>query len=244
MWQFFKDMGRDVFAAQVLLNPQKADTKAFEIGWLKYYREKPFTRNYIFVDPANSKKEYADYTAMWVIGVDKRGYYFILDGIRDRLKIKERTRVLFRLVDKWNVNRVYYEKYGIQTDIDFIEEKQRDEGWFFRIEPVGGTKLSKEDRISLLQPLFQGGKIILPEKITYIDITGKKRNIVEEFINSEYLDYPSARHNDMLDCLARIRDEKVKIYKPVYYEPQPESAGVMFDIDFSEPKSKYDWAGI
>lgn len=219
IWNKFKEMGKDVFATQMLMNPVKADERTFDKNWIKYYDKAPNTRNYIFVDPASSNKKDSSYTVMWVVGAGSRGYYYVKDCVRDRLNLQEKKDKLFSLVEKWNVLRVYYEKYSMQADIEYIQEKQREEGFYFSIVPVGGIKLTKDERILLLQPLFQEGKIIFPKHIFYIDVNGKKRDLIEEFINEEYLDFPLCATKDMLDCLARIRDKDVKMIHPVNKEP-------------------------
>jgi len=219
VWQRFKEMGKDVFSTQMLLNPTKADERTFSIDWLKYYDKSPYTRNYIIVDPASSAKKESSYTVMWVVGVAPRGYFYIRDCVRDRLSLAERKERLFSLVDKWNAVRVYYEKYSMQADIEYMLEKQKEEGFYFPIQPVGGVKLTKDERILLLQPLFQEGRIIFPKNLMYIDVKGKKRNLIEEFIREEYLDFPLCATKDMLDALARIRDKDVKIFHPVNKEP-------------------------
>jgi hypothetical protein len=220
IWNEFKLMGNSTFAAQMLMNPIKADEKAFDIGWIKYYEHRPHTRNFLFVDPAGSKKEGSAYTVMWVIGVDRRNYYYVLDCVRDHLDLQGRQQALFRLVEKWKAVKVFYERYSMQADIEYIEEKKRDEGFYFQLQEVGGTRLSKDERILKLQPLFQEGRIIFPPTIAYTDSTGKRRNLIEDFIMQEYNEFPVSQYKDMLDALARIRDENVKITGPAYVEPE------------------------
>ncbi len=220
IWQKFKDMGKDVFSTQMLMNPAKADERTFDINWIKYYDKAPRTRNYIIVDPASSAKKDSSYTVMWVVGGGYKGYYYIRDCVRDKLNLQERKEKLFMLVDKWNPIRVYYEKYSMQADIEYMQEKMREEGMYFTIIPVGGVKLSKDERILQLQPLFQEGRIIFPKQIVYRDNTGKRRNLVEDFIKEEYLDFPLCATKDMLDCLARIRDKDVKIIHVTTPEPE------------------------
>lgn len=218
IWQKFKDMGRDVFSTQMLMNPIKADERTFDVQWLKFYDKQIATRNYIFVDPASSAKRDSSYTVMWVVGVANKGYFYIKDCVRDRLTLQERKEKLFYLVEKWNAIKVFYEKYSMQADIEYMQEKQKEDGFYFTIVPVGGVKLTKDERILQLQPLFQEGRIIFPHTLYYVDIKGKKHNIIEEFITEEYVDFPLCATKDMLDCLARIRDKDVKLVHEVHKE--------------------------
>lgn len=39
-------------------------------------------------------------------------------------------------------------------------------------------------------------------------------NLIEAFVEEEYLAFPVAQHDDMLDCLARIEDPELKLRWP------------------------------
>ena len=94
------------FSCQNLCNPIAEDVQGFNIDWLKYYDSDPkevrLGKNvYICVDPANQKKKHSDYTAMVVFGLGYDQNYYILDIVRERLNLTERTEGLFRLCRKW-----------------------------------------------------------------------------------------------------------------------------------------------
>ncbi len=161
---------------------------------------------YLVVDPASEKKKGSDYTAMWVIGLAEDQNYYLLDAVRDRLNLRERGDALFALHRRWQPLGVGYEKYGAQCDIEHLEERQRDESYRFDITPLGGS-LSKPDRIKRLVPLFEQGRIYLPDRLTKTDYDGRPVDLVQAFIEEEYKPFPVALHDDMLDALARILDE-------------------------------------
>lgn len=189
--------------------------------WFKTYKSKiPHGRRFIVVDPAGSKSKKSDYTVMWAISLDSLGNYYVLDGARDRLNLVQRWETLKNLVIKWNINRVGYEKYGMQSDTEYIREKQRDDGLFFQIVELSGVA-SKTNRIKKLQPLFQEGRLFFPEALWYDDTEGKRHNLTEEFVRDEYMAFPSPAHDDMLDSLARIRDENLNIIRPKKDDPVP-----------------------
>jgi hypothetical protein len=63
--------------------------------------------------------------------------------------------------------RVGYEQYGMQSDLEVIEEYQSRDKYFFAIEELnsskdGSGKNAKPDRISRLEPDFNKGRIYLP----------------------------------------------------------------------------------
>jgi hypothetical protein len=115
---------------------------------------------------------------------------------------------------------VYYEKYGKDSDIEHIKDAQEQENYRFDIFPVGG-QMAKNDRIRRLIPDFENGAIFLPERLFYIDCEGRTRDLVEIFVNEEYIPFPVGEHDDMLDDLARIKDIDLKF--PIKENRKPSS---------------------
>jgi len=205
-----------VYNCQMLLDPVAEEAQEFRKSWLLYYRVQPSNLNlYLFCDPANQKKTKgmgSDYTVFWLWGLDALGNHFLVDMVRERLNLFERWNTLKRLVMRHpSIIRVYYEQYGMQADIQHYESKMREEGLYFSIEPVGG-RLRKEDRIRKLIPLFEGGKIRLPERLP---AESDGRDLIKEFVEEEYLLFPYASHDDMLDAASRVRDDEVEAYPPM-----------------------------
>ena len=209
------NMGRDAYATQMMLDPVAGDRKTFEFEWIKYYKELPAKLNiYILVDPADEKKKKSDFTSMAVIGLDCFKNYYLLDLVRDKLNLLERWLALRNLVQKWETTiAVGYEKYGKDSDIAYMQEKQIDEGVHFSIISLGGN-VPKIERIKTLQAPFQAGKFLFPMAIPYTDINGKSHNLIDVLINEEFLKIPFAVHDDIMDSIARIRDPKMNVIFP------------------------------
>lgn len=208
-----REMGVYTFACQMMQDPRADSAKGFKEEWLQYWhRENYYNLNcVIIVDPANEKKAHSDYTCMMVIGYGEDNNYYIIDIVRDRLNLTERTEKLFELYKKYQPQKVYYERYGMQADIQHIKYVQEQDNYRFPIQELGGTKLKKEDRIERLVPLFEQGRIFIPWDFKVMDTTSHKiRNLTEEFVNEEYLVFPVSTYDDMLDTLARITDETVQ----------------------------------
>lgn len=218
-----RDMGPYVFSSQMMQNPIADGIQSFKLEWIRYYHDDldktGNTNFYLLVDPANSKKKSSDYTAIFVIGLHEDGNYYIADIVRDRLSLRERVDMVFRLHRMWKPIRVGYEKYGLQADIDYIKIKQEEIKYRFDITELGGA-LSKEDRIKRLIPLFERGKIYFPAVMYRMNYEGKSINLIDSFINDEYLSFPSSIHDDMLDCLARIIDDDLQVTWPEYIEKE------------------------
>lgn len=215
-----KLMGEYVFSCQLLLNPTASSLQNFKESWLKYYGgwSKNYIGNlYIIVDPANSKKKTSDYTVFFVIAACDDQNYYIVDMVRDRLNLRERTEALFKLVKAYKHKGlicVGYEQYGMQADIEHIREKQDELNYHFTIRELGG-KMAKIDRIGKLVPDFEGSKIYIPRQIMRVNYEGRMQNLVDIFIKEEYLTFPTPQHDDMLDALARIKDDELRVTFPL-----------------------------
>lgn len=186
----------------------------FDKEWLRYWDPYNFTNlnRYILVDSANEKKANSDYTAMIVVGIGDDDNYYIIDIVRERLNLTERAQKLLQLHRKYRPLGVAYEKYGKDSDIQHIEYIQVQENYRFTITPVGGS-MKKEDRIRTLIPLFENERVYLPHNILAPTGTGMMRDVAKEFVN-EYLSFPVGKHDDMLDCLARINDPNFIMKSP------------------------------
>lgn len=213
--------GPYTFGTQMLLNPKGDDAQSFKREWIKFDRvENTHGLNlYICVDPANEKRKHNDYTSMFVIAIDGQDNRIVVDFIRDRLNLTERTNMLFELHAKWSmmggngVKMVAYEQYGMQADIQHIENEQRRRNYRFPILAIGGST-PKPDRIKRLIPVAEQGRLILPHSRAYTGYDGITRDLVQVLIEEELLAFPVCEHDDMLDCLARIEDPKLILVRP------------------------------
>lgn len=220
-----KVQGPYVFASQMLLNPVADKAMGFQREWLDFddidynLAMKKLWR-FILVDPAGGKqRKDNDYTTMLVIGHGGDLKYRILDIRRDRMKLSTKAETLIELHRKWNPGLVAYEEYGMQADIEHIQYVQKQELYEFPIHPLGGP-IKKELRILGLIPYFENGyksekdggdglpksRIIFPRHLHQIDYNGIRRDLVRDFIEEEFVAFPVLKHDDMIDCLARIQD--------------------------------------
>ncbi len=211
-----RTMGPYTYSAQMLQNPIADENQGFKREWLQYHKGSDGSgmNIYITVDPANEKKQTNDFTVMCVIGLGQDQNYYLLDIIRDRLNLTERGDRLFELHKRWRPIKVGYEKYGMQADIQYFKERMARMNYHFPIQELGG-KLAKHDRIKQLVPTMQLGRWYIPETLFKTDYEKKYKNIIDIFINEEYLPFPVGIHDDMLDALARIMDEDMGAVFPI-----------------------------
>lgn len=202
-----KQQGPYTFACQMLMDPKADETQGFKEQWLKYWPANYFHKfnKIILCDPANEKKKANDYTVFMVLGLGEDENYYIIDMIRDRLSLTERCNVLFALHRQWRPQFVGYEKYGLQADIEHAQDRMNRDNYRFGITELGGG-MGKNDRIRTLIPLFESGRIYIPDRLMKTNYEHITEDLTQTFIREEYLAFPVAAHDDMLDCLARITD--------------------------------------
>lgn len=211
------------YVGQYLQEPVPLGGGEFNSTWIQYYDESGIKVRemniYILVDPAGGeelqkkKKKKSDYSAYLVIGLHNDNNYYVLDIVRDRLNPTERVDTLFELHRKWNglsgnPPKVGIEQYGLMSDIHYMEEKQKQEGYRFSLEKLGGS-IQKEERIRRIIPDLQHGRWWFPPQKLYTDYEGRTVDLVQEIIRSEMATFPRSRYDDMLDALTRIYDENV-----------------------------------
>lgn len=220
--QNLKVLDRYNIGSQYLLNPTADSVKGFKFEWLKYaqynFAAERAGNLYIVVDPAGSKEKTSDYTVMIVVAVCEDENYYIVDMIRDRLSLSEKAQKLFELHRKYRPLHIGYEQYGMQSDIQHINEKMGQYNYRFNIVPLDEKLGGKNKRIMRLEPLYRNGRIYMPPKIEYIDVEGKLRDLTQSFIKEEYMQYPACTHDDMLDALSRILDSKMGVVFPLAEE--------------------------
>jgi phage terminase large subunit-like protein len=210
-----RDMGPDTFAAQILLDPKRESANQFRPGWLRYWRADHWAamNRYLLVDPAGEKKKGSDYTCMVVVGLGYDRNYYVITWVRDRMNLTEKANALFALHRQYQPGVVGYEKYGMQADIEHFLDRMNRDNYRFSITPLGGS-VAKPDRIKALIPLFEQGRVWLPETCVRVDYQGEPRDLARVFINEEYNAFPFGAHDDMLDVLARILDPDLHAVHP------------------------------
>jgi hypothetical protein len=211
------------------------------------YRKLIKFNSYILVDPALGKEESHDRSAILVICAGPEGRLFWVDGVLDRLNPGERIDHLIRLCRAWRPRQIVYEEYAAQNDTYFLERALEAQGLTnlpgqdggVMITSVGrkakytpGGRLHKHDRIMQLVPDFRDGRIWIPKRMVRTLLDGSKMDLVSHFINREYLPYAgenSIAHDDMLDCLSRIRDPEVYFHHVERDDDDEEYAGTGSD---------------
>lgn len=163
-------------AAQMLQNPTAGKDNVFRGEWLRDFEIRPTTCNiYIMIDPSKGRSATSDRTAMVVMAVDTAGNKYVVDGYCHRMNLSERWQALKGLYTRWSrmpgvqMTKVGYESYGLQTDVEYIKERQQIEELPFSVVELNWARdsatQSKRHRVERLQPDVQNSKFWLPSLV-------------------------------------------------------------------------------
>ena len=213
-----KKQGSYVFSCQQLQNPVADKQQGFREEWLCWYdvlRNNHNWNYYIIVDPSSSKKKVdGDFTTMAVIATAHDSNYYFIEGIRDKLNLTEKATRIINLKRKYPTALVGYEEYGMQADREHIELVQDQQNYRFPILALSGN-VAKVERIRRLIPIHENRRFYYPRQSLFVDCKGEVHDYIKEFIKDEYISFPVMKHDDMLDCHARIADPAFGVTFPV-----------------------------
>lgn len=223
--QLKQTMSPRMFALQILIDPKQADEeRGFKKEWLVHWKKLPAVASlniYIIVDPGGKHRTSTSYTAMAVIGLGADKHIRVIDGLKDRFSLVQRGDALFAFLRKYpKTLRVLYERFSMQADVEYLRDRMDRENFRFPLDEVGADgNLGKDQRIEKLQPEFMNGRILLPPigEIERTRSDGKKYDLIEDFIRTEYLPFPYSAQKDFLDALSRIKDGNVNLIYPRPY---------------------------
>ena len=184
----------DIWYREKMCQCISPDSQKFKREYFRYYEKAPSKSElniYTTVDLAISQKVNADYSAIVTVGVNRGGYWFVLDVEYGRYDPSTTMDAIFSAVKKWRPLSVGIEAVAYQSALQhFLEKEMPKRGIFFRIQPLKAEK-KKELRIDAIQPRFAVGSVWFKQNAVWLDK-----------IESELLAYPHGAHDDVIDALA------------------------------------------
>lgn len=190
-----RSMGSYIFANQYQNEIIPEGEQVFPKHWLKYYAEiPPENHTFIFIDPAISEEESADYTAFVVVQTDVAQNWYVRYARREKINPSEVLNLTFRLYREFKPLVIGIEDVAFQRAlIHFAYEEMKRRNEYL---PVQGVKRSpdktKHMRIMSLVPRFEFGNLFLAQGLHDLEL--------------ELAQFPRGSHDDLLDALASIAD--------------------------------------
>lgn len=188
--------GSSKFFQEYLNQPVDDLRRDFKMEWLnRYWNAQDLKTKALFrtvcIDPAESKAQGADYTAVTVVDTDQDNNWFVRYVKRYRVNGAELIALIFELYTRFKPQMMGIEKKAFEDQIKpFMDIKSAETGVFPVIKELehGGTR--KEDRIrGALQGRFEAGKIFFEEGAT--DDTA--------LLRGELYDFPFGKNDDLAD---------------------------------------------
>jgi hypothetical protein len=133
-------------------------------------------------------------------------HYVILNVLRDKLNLGERTNRLFDLVDEWRPVLLGYEAY---TAGRHPAHPACSRGEELSLQHPVAWRHHGQGRQDPPPHAFRAGPDHLAADTLQDAIPQEHVNLIDAFVVEEYAAFPVRRHDDMLACLARILDPKL-----------------------------------
>jgi predicted phage terminase large subunit-like protein len=198
-----RTMGSYLFANQYLNEVIPADLQTFKKAWFNYFSEVPKNAlNFIFVDPALSQADTADYTGVVVVAVDHEKHWYVRFAKRYRVTPTELISLIFDLNARFNPTIIGIEEVAFQKSLlYFLDEEMRRRNVLLPIKGIKPpTDKTKQMRILSLVPRFEWGHITLSPGLNDLEL--------------ELLQFPRGAHDDLIDALASV--------EYIYFPPEKE----------------------
>jgi predicted phage terminase large subunit-like protein len=186
-------MGLYLFANQYQNETIPDAAKSFKNEWIKYYHVLPenlFT--YIFIDPAISQQQNADFTGIAVVSTDPDGIWYIRRAKRYKLTPTEVINLIFDLYDEFKPMCIGIEDVAFQKALLYFssEEMTRRAKYLPIVGIKPSTERTKETRILGLVPRFEFGRVFIGPECS---------DLLQELKS-----FPRGAHDDVIDALAYI----------------------------------------
>lgn len=192
------------FTNQYLNQVIPDEAQDFKREWIKHYDRIPENHyTFMFIDPAISLVDGADYTATVVVSVDENENWYVRMAHRQRITATETIKWIFKMYDEFRPMCIGIEDVAYQKALlHFMSEEMRRRNTFLPLKGIGRSTISmdggkrssnsKPIRIRSLVPRFEYGKILLNQALDDLIL--------------EYGQFPRGSHDDLLDALASIEE--------------------------------------
>ncbi|HYE91606.1 MAG TPA: phage terminase large subunit, partial [Terriglobales bacterium] len=208
------EIGASRFAAQYLLDPVDEDTAVFPrsraVIWPRAKMPDPDSLWMVAtLDPAISQKGWADYTAHAVVGFDHENRMFVYHLNRGRWPESRVLEEVYNVHARYPQTRaIGLEAIGFQKMFFhlFQREAEKRGRYLPLVKLERDTKVTKNTRIRVLEPLWSAGQIILADDLPALE------DFLEEAARFRLT--KESTHDDMLDALADCLQLRIRPNAP------------------------------
>ena len=190
-------------ATQWECDPSMSENAKFDINMIKRWDASNLQglNIYTFVDPAGTVSNKGDFTSILTVGYDSLENIMIIDLVRDKLLIDQKFRHLASIYRKYRPRNIFYEKVGMQSDIEYMTARMGEYNIRFPITAISPKKgITKEFRIETIIPRMPF--IYFPEHCIHRNWQGIDEDMIDSFIMDEMMPFPQGDNDDALDTLA------------------------------------------
>ena len=190
--QLRRDIGADAFEAQYQQEPVPPGGAMFKRKWLRRYGALPEPGDDAEIvqswDTASKTGPANDWSVCttWLV---KGGEYYLLDLFRERLDYPQLKAAALGLAHTYGPRIVIVEDSGVGT------------GLVAELRALGVNVLatmvtaSKQARASIKSAMFEGGRVLFPERASWLSE-----------LEAELLSFPEGRHDDQVDSIVQALD--------------------------------------
>ena len=212
------EVGSRAFSSEYLNLPSDSESCIFREDSLYLYTDNDLYDNYGkripmdvvgFYDIAMGKNKRSDYNSIHIIGRDRRtGAVYVLESWNKKCTPSEALEKALELIAKHRPRIFGVETINAQFEIfRMLQSAVIKQGMYYTTVRAVNPTAKKEERIEMLEPLFEQGVIR----------TKKEHRLLHEML----LQYPNHNHDDAPDCLASaINLLKVNRKKGYFYKPE------------------------
>lgn len=199
-----KTMGLYKFTNQYRNEIIPDEDQDFKAAWWREYTVLPQdVYTFMFIDPAISLMDGADYTATVVVHVDCDQNWYVQMADRRRITATDTVRHIFNLYQGLKPMAIGVEDVAYQKALlHFLHEEMQRRNQFLPIKGVRRSNIttdgarrsnnSKPYRIRSLVPRFEFNKIFVAQGLDDLLV--------------EYKSFPRGSHDDLLDALSSIEE--------------------------------------
>jgi hypothetical protein len=186
-------IGTLAFEQEYMANPIDDSIRVFRPEWLKRYDPDDLAGkqliNIMAVDPATGISG-GDYFALWVGSIDPHtGVIYTRVLNLERIGVVEQVKRVVAVFQQWKPVKIGIETVAYQVALkEILAEHSRQNHLYMPIVPIRTTQ-NKRARVEGSSPFYENGTFRLPP-------------VLDPEIESQFLHFPKARHDDAPDVCA------------------------------------------